>query len=221
MQEPASDAWVQRTPGATEKPVNNQFYARDPIRAWARSITTAPRAGTPDSVYLEDLYDPMRAMCSTPTSPDARGGAYAFSVPIAAGKVTYKVVYGTTTGGDRYAARQPVTNLVCGDAYIIDGQSNALATDNTAPNDTTTDPWIRTYGASGRLGLCDQQGPEMQLGYWGMDPGQAMVTNYNMPVCIINGAVGGTRIDQHQAQSGEPCRGEAACIRSTPTSTTA
>ena len=24
-------------------------------------------------------------------------------------------------------------------------------------------------------------------------------TTYNMPVCIINGAVGGTRIDQHQA----------------------
>ena len=27
------------------------------------------------------------------------GGAYAFTAPIAAGKVTYKVIYGTTTGG--------------------------------------------------------------------------------------------------------------------------
>ena len=30
VQEPASDPWLQRTPGATEKPVNGQFFARDP-----------------------------------------------------------------------------------------------------------------------------------------------------------------------------------------------
>ena len=29
VNEPKKDAWVQRTPGKDEKPVDNQFYARD------------------------------------------------------------------------------------------------------------------------------------------------------------------------------------------------
>ncbi len=29
VNEPKQDAWVQRTPGKDEKPVDNQFYARD------------------------------------------------------------------------------------------------------------------------------------------------------------------------------------------------
>ena len=29
VNEPAKDAWVERTPGKDEKPVDNQFYARD------------------------------------------------------------------------------------------------------------------------------------------------------------------------------------------------
>ncbi len=81
-------------------------------------------------------------------------GAYAFTVPIAAGLVTYKVEFGTTTGATD-TPTQTVTDLVCGDAYLIEGQSNALATDNAAPADTNTSPWIRSYGSIARLGLCD------------------------------------------------------------------
>jgi len=47
IQEPATDAWVQRTPGATEKPVTGQFFARDGTTGKARSITTAPRPRPP------------------------------------------------------------------------------------------------------------------------------------------------------------------------------
>ena len=40
---------------------------------------------------------------------------------------------------------------------------------------------------------------ETNIGFWGMDLAQRIVTDHQIPVCIINGAVGGTRIDQHQA----------------------
>jgi len=200
--EPASDAWVQRTPGTTEKAVNNQFYARDPSTNMGTIFYNGTGAGT-TPVYLKVFATPnagTEAQYGETLRQTPVAGAYAFTVPIAAGKVTYRVEFGTTTGGGvDNPASATATGLVCGDAYIIDGQSNALATDNAAPNDSTTDPWVRTYGASGTWGYGISKGTEMQLGVWGMILAKRMVTDHNMPVFMIQGAVGGTRIDQHQA----------------------
>jgi autotransporter-associated beta strand protein len=199
VQEPASDAWVQRTPGATEKAVNNQFIARDPGTNKGAIFYNGIQTGTPDTVFLK-IYttDAGDVLYATHRQSLGAGGTYAFTAPIDAGKVTYKVQYGTTTGGVDSPVGSPVTNLVCGDAYLIDGQSNALATDNSAPNDSTTNQWVRTYGLTGGWGYAISKGTEMQLGVWGMILAKRMVTDYNMPVCFIQGAVGGTRIDQHQ-----------------------
>ena len=199
VQEPASDAWLQRTPGATEKAVNNQFYARDPNTNLGTIFYNGTGAGT-TPVYLKVFAKPnvgTEAQYGSTLRQIPVAGAYSFSVPIAAGKVTYRLEFGTTTASvDTLSAT--VTNLVCGDAYIIDGQSNALATDNNAPNDSTTDPWIRTYGLSAGWGSAISKGNEMQLGLWGWYLAKSITATYNMPVCFIQGAVGGTRIDQHQ-----------------------
>jgi autotransporter-associated beta strand protein len=200
VQEPASDAWVQRTPGATEKVVNNQFIARDPNTNKGMIYYNGTGAGTAPvylKVYTTDTGS--NVAYGTPLRQTPQGGVYAFSFPIDAGKVTYKVEFGTTTsGGIDNPPSATVTNLVCGDAYIIDGQSNALATDNAAPNDSTTDPWIRTYGLTVGWGYGISKGTEMQLGLWGWYLAKSMTSTLNMPVCFIQGAVGGTRIDQHQ-----------------------
>ena len=199
VQEPASDAWLQRTPGATEKAVSYQFYARDPNTNLGTIFYNGTGAGT-TPVYLKVFAKP-NAGSETQYGSTLRqtpvAGAYGFSVPIAAGKVTYRLEFGTTTAGIDTSIAS-VTDLVCGDAYIIDGQSNALATDNNAPNDSTTDPWIRTYGLSTGWGSAISKGNEMQLGLWGWYLAKSITATYNMPVCFIQGAVGGTRIDQHQ-----------------------
>ena len=41
---------------------------------------------------------------------------------------------------------QVVNDLVCGDAYIIEGQSNALATDTDEKSPSEANEWIRSYG---------------------------------------------------------------------------
>ena len=64
-------------------------------------------------------------------------------------------------------------------------------------NDPTTDPWIRTYGLTLGWGGAISKGSELELGLWGWDLAKRLSANDNMPICIINGAVGGTRIDQH------------------------
>ncbi len=199
VQEPASDAWAQRTPGSNEKTVNNQFYARDPNTNMGTIIYNGTGAGT-TPVYLKVFATPnggTESQYGTTHRQTPVGGAYAISVPIAAGKVTYRVEFGTTGGTDTLSAT--ATNLVCGDAYIIEGQSNAVATDNSAPSDPTTDPWVRTYGRSGGgWGYADSKGSEMTIGFWGMALAKRVVTDRQMPVCFINGAVGGTQIYQHQ-----------------------
>ena len=48
------------------------------------------------------------------------------------------------------------------------------------------------------------QGGQWQIGYWGMDLARHLVESQKIPICIINGAVGGTRIDQHQRNPANP-----------------
>ena len=199
VQEPASDAWLQRTPGATEKAVNNQFYARDPNTNLGMIYYNGTGAGT-NPVYLKVFATPD-AGTEAPYGQTLRqtpvAGAYGFSVPITAGKVIYRLEFGTTSGGTDTSSAT-VTNLVCGDAYILEGQSNALAIDSL-PGDTTNSTWIRTYGwTTATWGNAVRNGGDFLIGYWGYDLADYLQTNRSMPICIINGAVGGTRIDQHQ-----------------------
>ena len=198
VQQPANDAWVQRSPGATEKPVTGQFFARDDTGK-GTIYYNGTVTGTPDSVYLKVFKTPNNGAdildSTTTMSKPFPGGLYALSAKIDAGLATYRVEFGTTTGATNTLIDNSVTNLVCGDAYIIEGQSNAEA---TAPGVDTTaysSPWIRTY--AGGWGNAVRQGTNW-IGYWGMDLAIQLLTDYQMPICIINGAVGGTRIDQHQ-----------------------
>ena len=194
VQEPTTDTWAMRTPGATEKAVNNQFYARD-NSGTGKLYYNGTLAGSPTSVFLKIYTTETGAdLPYSQFSQPLTSGAYAFTAPLAPGLVKYKAVFGSTTGGVD-TILDTVSNLVCGDAYIIEGQSNAEA---TAPgNETTTNTWVRTYGTG--WGDAVRAGTNMHIGYWGMDLGMRLSTTYHIPICIINGAVGGTRIDQHQA----------------------
>ena len=195
--EPATDPYVQRTPGATEIPVTGQFYARDDS-GMGKLYYNGSQSGTPDTVFLKVYTTDAGDVLYATHRQSLVAGKYTFTAPLAPGRVTYKVVYGTTTSGND-TVLNTVTNLVCGDAYLFEGQSNAVATDSL-PADATTDPWIRTYGSSGGgWGNAVRNGTQWTVGYFAFDLALSLTTTYNMPICIINGAVGGTRVDQHQA----------------------
>ena len=199
VQQPTNDAWVQRTPDANEKPVNNQFFARDPSGS-GKIFYKGSQSGSPDTVFLKVYTTTNGEVLSATYRQALVNGNYSFAAPIFSGKVTYKVQYGTTTGGVDTPSGPAITNLVCGDAYIIEGQSNAEATNNSAPIDTTTDPWIRCYGLSSGWGNASAKGTvgDLRIGVWGLILAKRLSANYSIPICIINGAVGGTRIDEHR-----------------------
>jgi hypothetical protein len=206
VKEPAKDAWVQRVPDKDEKPVDGQFFARDDKNE-GTLYYNGTLASAADMVFLK-LYADDKPV-KTESQKPAADKSYALSVRLMPGLIKYKVEFGTKTGST-VTVLQTVTNLVCGDAYLIDGQSNALATDTNEKAPADTSDWIRSYagpagdpkGAPQNL-WCNpvwkiEKGEKAQLGWWGMDLARRLVEREKMPIFIVNGAVGGTRIDQHQ-----------------------
>lgn len=210
--EPKRDAWVARVPAKDEQPEEGQFYTRD-----EKNEGTLHYNGTlteaADAVFLKLFAD--EKLVKTETSKPGAEKAYTFAVKLKPGLIKYKVEFGTKTGG-KETVLNTVGNLVCGDAYIIDGQSNALATDTGEKSPPETNEWIRSYGRpsqnpkdnQGNLWCLPvwkaQKGEKAELGWWGMELAKRLLESQKMPIFLINAAVGGTRIDQHQRDAANP-----------------
>ncbi|MEQ2009367.1 MAG: DUF2341 domain-containing protein [Limisphaerales bacterium] len=222
--EPKRDAWVARVPAKDEQPEDGQFYARDGSGEGTLHYNGA-LAEPADAVFLKLFAD--EKLVKTETAKPGANKSFAFAVKLKPGLIKYRVEFGTKTGGNETVLRR-VGDLVCGDAFLIDGQSNALATDTGEKSPPETSEWIRSYGgptgradgvawlrdrtqAAQRAGLArpnlwcrpvwKRSAPEHQaeLGWWGMELAKRLVASNQMPICIIQAAIGGTRIDEHQA----------------------
>ena len=204
--EPKRDAWMARVPAKDEQPEDGQFYTRD-----EKNEGTLHYNGTlteaADAVFLKLFADDK--LVKTETAKPSADKSYAFAVKLKPGLIKYKVEFGTKVGG-KETVLNTVGNLVCGDAFIIDGQSNALATDTGEKSPPETNEWIRSYGRpsqnpkdnQGNLWCLPvwkaQKGEKAELGWWGMELAKRLLESQKMPIFLINAAVGGTRIDQHQ-----------------------
>lgn len=212
VREPNRDAWVTRTPDPDEKPEDGQFYARDDNNE-GTLYYNGKLAQAADLVFLK-LYADDKLIKTDRAKPGA-DNTYAFTVRLKPGLIKYNVEFGTKVG-EQETVLHIVTNIVCGDAYLIDGQSNALATDTAEEAPAETNDWIRSHGSpdgqppNSHVNLwCNpvwkaQKGENAELGYWGMELAKRLVESQKIPICIINGAAGGTRIDQHQRNPANP-----------------
>lgn len=219
--EPEHDAWVGRLPDPEERPVEHQFYARD-----AAGMGTLHYRGTlanrgivdpVDAVFLRVEADgkPYHTARQKPAPNAEQESAFAFAVPLKAGLVRYRVQFGSEREG-RETVVEEVGDLVCGDAFLINGQSNAVATDFGKEEPEYHSPWLRSFGVVagdpgnpharewGEARHRSGDGGRLQIGYWGMELGRRLIEREQVPICIINGAVGGTRIDQHQRNPANP-----------------
>ncbi len=206
VKEPAHDAWVVRTPENDEKPDDNQFYARDDKNEGTLYCNgVLPEAA--DAVFLRLYADDT--LIKTDSQKPRADLSYAFTAKLKPGLIRYKVELGTKNGGVE-TVQESADNLVCGDAYLIEGQSNAVATDWAGQKGEDPSEWIRSFGSLGGDGAkgwgtaVRREGGHWQIGYWGMDLARHLVDTYEIPICIINGAVGGTRVDQHQPNPSDP-----------------
>jgi hypothetical protein len=210
--EPKSDAWVQRIPDKAEQPEDGQFYARDD-----KNEGTLYYAGKLDNT-VDRLFVRLYAdnkLVKTETAQPKADRTYTLAVKLKPGLIKYRTEFGTTVDGTE-AILHTATNLVCGDAFIIEGQSNALATDTGEESPLETNEWIRSYAIPSskpeenhdNLWVLPvwkaRDGEKAELGWWGMELAKRLVANQKMPIFMINAAAGGTRIDQHQRNEKNP-----------------
>ena len=228
--QPAKHIWVERVPERDEKPEEGQFYARDDHNEGTLHYngTLAKPAG---EVFLRVFADDKPYTRVTAKTGTDLG--YVLSAKLKPGFIKYRIEFGTRNGTTE-TVLDKIGNLVCGDAFLIEGQSNAECLDlrEEHPKKRETHEWLRTYGgpmgpengpewlrqhwqktADGTprpnlwsLAVWARQEPEHKtwIGWWGMELGKRLVASQRVPVFILNGAFGGTRIDQHQRNSAIP-----------------
>ncbi len=109
-------------------------------------------------------------------------------------------------------------NVVAGDAFLIQGQSNAVAWDSYGQGfaNQHQSNWIRSFGTKSLDALeavtnvtwymADGESTvdEGAVGQWGIRMGHQLVTNTGIPVAILNGAVGATPIAFHVRHDTDP-----------------
>ena len=216
VQPPDHDAWVPRVPESTELPEDNQFYARndrnegtlmatgsfqEPTEAVVVRLLAQNASGTGDRLVMH-----RRERLGVDRT-------FRIELPLKPGLIAYRFELARIHAG-REIRIHTATNLVCGDAYLIDGQSNAVATDWGPDKPDFQSNWIRSFGSmghepaeSGSWGTAVHRGRDNerhQVGYWAMELGRHLVETHQIPVCFLNGAVGGSRIDQHQRNPTRP-----------------
>ncbi len=98
VREPAKEAWAQRIPDKDEKPVDNQFFARDDNNEGTLHYNGA-LTDSADTVFLK-LYADDKPVKTETQKPKA-DKSYAFALKLKAGLVKYKVEFGTRNGTSR------------------------------------------------------------------------------------------------------------------------
>lgn len=200
VREPAEDPWIERTATDDEKPMNNQFFPRD-----NRNEGTLFCNGTvpepTDTVELKLFADEQ--LLQTYQQVPTGDGRYRFAIKLKPGLIRYRMEL-VAIRGKQSTELHRASNLVCGDAFLIMGQSNALATDWGPEAYEYSSDWIRSFGSNqgdisrGWDNAVRREGGHFEIGCWGMDLARSLVESHQIPICIINGAVGGTLIEAHQ-----------------------
>ncbi len=226
---PFKETWQLRTPDPIEQPEDGQFIARDDKAEGTLHYTGTlndPAEFVFVRLFADDSFNrkPQASasadgsnnekLIKTETRKVGADKNYSIPVTLKAGLIKYRTEFGTKNG-DKETILHRASNLVCGDVFLLNGQSNTVATDFGKENPLQPSDWVRTFGATAgdpngsRLKLwanaqARSPGGKSEIGYWGMELGRRLVESQKMPVCLINGAVGGTRIDQHQRNVDTP-----------------
>ena len=195
----------------TAFPQRMHFYARDLDTETCTFAIEGETLGVANDVRVTMTKDDE--LFSQDSSADA-----SFSVPVTidAGLYLYDVAVEWDDGTGWWRPHTVVEDVVCGDVFLIDGQSNAVALDYHSENsaDLERNTFVRSYGGSVRDGtvvddrsfdeaVAEDGYTHAAIGQWGLQLANAVKDARELPILVINGAYGGTRVDQHQRNDGD------------------
>ncbi|MET2985693.1 sialate O-acetylesterase [Aureibaculum conchae] len=193
-------------------PINKQLIGRDLVTNQGDIIingnvenTLTPYDSLKVKLYRNNL---LQDSISKPLVYSGINAPFDFEIPILAELANYKVeIYGKT--GIVETIEHTVDSLVAGDAFIINGQSNAQAKQYGGSANGNQSPFIRVYAqASDANSLVDlinndnwyiAQGDgdndsNGNTGQWGLTLAKTLLDSIQVPVAIFNGAAPGLPI---------------------------
>ena len=196
----------------THAPKDGAFLARDLKSNIAKYQIEGDVTDKSYSTLTIEIYRDNRLERKYQMSLSFTNGKAPFRRPIAltAGKHSYSIKY-ILNGIGTWTSR--INNIQVGDAYIIQGQSNSVASNFSGAGvhaNAFKDKYIRSFGSNSpnaRISESDSfwhdaegdlAGRSGSIGQWGMVLAKSLLDSFNTPICILNGGVGGTRISLHQ-----------------------
>ena len=209
----------------TTLPQNLQVYPRD--LATNRAVVTIEGeiATSGYDAMVLDVYRDGALETTTTKSLRYSGGSasFLFTPEIEAELKNYDFeVYAKEGNNEQLVER--VTDVVAGDVFLVQGQSNAVArrrtgSDSANPNQS---PFLRSYGTRSKADSENLEKQETEndqewhqaegdnevgsgaVGQWGLRLGRLLVDTYSIPVAIINGARGAMPISYFQRNDSNP-----------------
>jgi len=172
---------------------------------WQRIAVLAERDGVPYASQVQQLF-----------YQNGQAG-FDLDVPIQAELHSYSVRVFLLNGGQAQQVAV-ASDIVAGDVYLIQGQSNAVAADgyNEHLANREQSPWLRSFGTGSitswesagdknwYLADGESQSAEGSVGAWGLRMGRLLVDQTGVPIAILNGAVGATPIKMHMRNDSNP-----------------
>lgn len=130
------------------------------------------------------------------------GDTFDLPFTVESGKHLYNVVVTIDTGGTTFDTIVNNRDITCGEVIAINGQSNSIFGGTGLP----PSKWTRTFGGNAsqqsadttyKLSSIDGSGGGANVGAFGLYLQNAIAEKMGTPSLVINGGVGGTRIEQH------------------------
>jgi hypothetical protein len=196
-------------------PIHMQFFARDNDDSARISIIGSMSPLPGDSLVLE-LYKDDSLFYSTAT---LASNQFNFIVPIHCELSEYTIRLFVLRSENKLFVAE-AADLLCGDVFLIDGQSNAhpaidgynwqnafsrtLGVQTTSENLDPYDPADTLWGLSSATGWGQLFSGPYLVGSWARWMQEGVAAAWNVPTCVINGAAGGSTITQHFRNDSNP-----------------
>lgn len=201
----------------TAAPTNSQLYPRDRQTGCA---VVAYRGAVSSPAYDALLLEVTRngTAYTNVTQPLVFSGGVAtfnISAAILAELVNYGFTLYLCAGASQYQI-SAAANVVAGDAYLINGQSNAEAILYSGSASANAHVFLRSFGAPANSAagttadlawhqaVGDTRYASGMVGQWGLKFGRRLLDYYQIPIAIINAAEPGQPITYFQRNDAIP-----------------
>ncbi|MFC0627180.1 sialate O-acetylesterase [Kribbella deserti] len=194
----------------TKSPQDRQLVPRD-----SRGGAVVPVAGRVTDARVREVKLRISGPSGTRTLTAPASQPFRFTPRINAGLHEYTFeLRAIGPGINRVVAKRE--GVVSGDVYVVQGQSNAVASSYNGSAATEESPYLRSFGTSASGGQIsgadrvwhyaagDVTNQSGSVGQWAIRLGRRIVDTYKVPVALVNGAHGGQRISFFQRNDSKP-----------------